>query len=186
MYIKEILKEIKQEKQKPDWAKWFHLSARNLGDKFEFTPRLPRTPYTDDQGNVIEDSITKRTSWAPSIEKAIDAIGMEGTYYIYAVKNLPGDVDLEDEIPKCSKRVGTEKKPYNADYDYVTYVEKNMNDPDWAKHITLDQQRKFLKRFKKDIKNCVPDAEDTKEHWATKPVVAQLIGIYKNKKAVFY
>lgn len=175
--------EVKSEsKQKPDWAKWFHLSSKNLGDTFEFVPRIPRSPFEDNEGVVIEDTITDRTSWAPSVEKAMEAITSDGVFHIYAVENLPGDVDLKKEIPKCTKRVGSDKMPYGYDYSFSDFVSKKY--PNWPAEFDLtDKQELQLKRdFKKKLKKCVPDAEKTKEHWATKPVVAKRVGTYNPYK----
>lgn len=175
-----LLETYLNEKEAPSWANWFHLSKVDLGEEFEFTPRIPTSPFEDPNG-IIEDDVTKRTSWAPSITDAIYAIGSSArivnNWYIYALEKLPGEVDLQDEFKKCDKRVGSPKNHYGVDFSYAEYEDQIWDE--YAKdpgRRTPAEAEAMKNRVRHDLKKCVPDANKTGEHWATKPVIARKIG----------
>lgn len=152
---------------------WFHISTSDLGPTFKFTPRLPKGTMPDENGQDIEDTTTLRSSWAPSIAKAVKAL--EGFYdhrqapgYVYHVESLPGDVDLPEEFNDCPSCPGNE---YGMDF-----VQKK-----WKDFVEKTQgHRPSPKEFNKELEDCVPDAPQTGEHWATKPVTATRIGVLRN------
>jgi hypothetical protein len=157
---------------------YYHLSTKNLGDEFEFTPRRPNAPYVGIDGSVIEDDFTPRSSWAPSIDKALTAI--EGLYnpekplYVYFVKSLPGKINLENELEHCPS---SPQNDYNIDFssnDWREWVDDvgDSKSKIKARTISLDSRHKVPVAFK----GCVPDADETDEIWATKPIKARLIG----------
>lgn len=156
--------------------KWYHLSEKDLGDKFTFTPRWPNAPYVDDNGDIIEDDFTKRSSWAPSIQKALEALPDNGpsvVYNVYVVGRLPGDVDLADTFEDCPE---SPKNPYGEDFETIKWKT-------WAHDVGVpfklteppqDAPRR-ARSAPKALAKCVPDAKRTGEHWATKPVIAKRV-----------
>lgn len=161
--------------------KWFHLSKKDLGEKFTFTPRAPVAPYNDKNGDIIEDYFTERVSWAPSIKKAYlaiqDYVYSDDVLYVYAVNSLEGEVDLQDEFELCHSNLSTKGNKYNTDWEYDKFLKwaakKDKKDPDDIIYHT---------QLSKELENCVPDALETDEHWSTKPIVAKKIGVFKNGK----
>ena len=159
---------------------WYHLSINYLGEKFTFSPRLPNSPYVGEGGHVIEDDFTKRTSWASSIKDALNALGAGPSdmyrelHFVYHTSTLPGDVDLEDEFEHAPESPGNK---YGTDFNLEKWV-------DWATKHTPDKkelQKKIAPpnpsvKAPAALKKLVPDAPETHEHWATKPVTATLIG----------
>jgi hypothetical protein len=150
-----------------------------LGPEFKFTPRHPEHPLTDENDDVIEDDFTFRTSWAKSVDEALTSLDSHGKLcFIYAVHDLPGEVDIAGEQHKC---------PRSPDNDYDEHFIRNdweewviANDPDAEKTLegTPDSPGEVPWAFR----NCVPDAYETEEYWATQPVVARRIGYVKNDK----
>ena len=174
-YVRSILAEGSSEVGTPEWARWFHLSQKNLGPKFVFDPRIPVSPSQSSSG-TIEDDSTKRTSWASSIFKAQQAIGMmpQGTtLYIYAVHDLPNEVDLQDEFKNCDDRLSTPDNEYGPGFERWRYEDSIWDEYD---------QKPPTRRIQQDLEKCVPDAMLSGEHWATSPVEARLIGTLKNHK----
>ena len=187
-FIRGVLNEgYTNENEGPSWANWYHLSAKDLGEEFTFTPRIPYSPF-EAHGGVIEDDITERTSWAPSIEAALGAIGPQShinkEWFIYAVPNLPGEVDLQDEFQSCDDRVGSPGNEYGIDWSYDKYEDQIWDDiaasPD---RRTPEEANAMKSKIKQDLKKCVPDAPQTGEHWATEPAVAKKIGVIKKNHA---
>jgi len=163
-YIKAVLCE---ESGPPSWAKWFHISSKDLGDEFTFTPRIPGAPYEDSDGNVIEDDITKRTSWAPSIDKAKEALEfVPQNGYVYAVSDLPGEVDLPIEFEEKSEELDSPGNEYGETWEMNKFM-------DYVGRVTGKIPSKAKVRH--ELEAMVPDAPRTGEHWATKPVVAKKV-----------
>ncbi len=154
-----------------------HLSIKDLGETFTFTPRNPAAPYIDIEDRTIEDDFTKRSSWAPSIVKAKEALeglfGERKPLFVYSTDKLPGDVDLADEFDNCPNSPGND---YGPDFlmskwrDYVADAPPKIQ----KKAVTA---KGSPHRVQVAFKKCVPDATRTKEHWATKPVTAKRIGV---------
>lgn len=167
-YIRQILKEDDFVTGRPKWIKFFHISKKDLGKEFTFTPRLPSTPAKNGS-EIIEDTITLRTSWATTIVDALEALNFDfGDGVIYGVKNLPGDVDLENEFEKRAPKVSKpEGNWYDIGWDRKKYRKETGKDQD-----EVDQ----------DLKKLVPDAPETHEHWATKTVTAHRVGRIEYQK----
>lgn len=169
---------------------YFHLSSKDLGPQFTFTPRLPNEPFRDDDDVPIEDFHTLRTSWAPSIEKATNALdSLKDVMYVYYVPSLPGRVDLRKELPKCPK---SPKNPYGRDFSSRKW--KEWHDPGFGDKAFPDPTDKPKSSFRQrivmkngladelqdELTNCVPDVVDTREVWATEPVTATKLGSLHN------
>lgn len=154
---------------------WYHLSFKDLGDEFVFTPRIPLTPYQDIDQDVIEDDHTKRTSWAPSIHdavKALEYVSGRTSVYVYYTDDLPGEVDLQQTFDDC---------PASPDNDYG----EKFNKKNWLSYTEKHAGRKLTAdEIDDEFTACVPDALATKEHWATEPVTAKKIGTYRSGKFV--
>ena len=155
--------------------RWYHLSQKDLGPSFTFTPRQPRFPQSGPHGMTIEDDFTERTSWAPNIERAIEALGASidrtGTLYIYATNKLSGEVDVEENFLDAPASPDNE---YGEQFDVMKFMDwaeeegypKDMlRAPPESKHSAI-----------RALKGQVPDSPETHEHWATKPVKAKMIG----------
>lgn len=166
------LKALLRETNELENYKYYHLSGKNLGSEFTFTPRTPRFPYEDDNGDVIEDDFTPRVSWAKSIDDALKALkpNNEGTFFVYAVDSLPGHVDVEEASQNGPSSPGND---YGPDFTLKKYI-------DWATENDVEVHRKGSTIV--DVENCVPDAEETQEQWATEPVNARQVGIIYNSR----
>lgn len=171
-FIREALEEksvtTKSSKISERDNKWnfFHVSTKDLGDKFTFTPRIPKSPYEDMHGVPIEDTITKRTSWAPSIKKALEALPSEFYYreklYVYAVENFSRALvpDFED----CPS--GPEGNEYGPGFIWKKYAEEYLS----------DEEQEDAEIRKTSLRHCVPDSLDTQEMWSLGPVTGTKIG----------
>jgi len=153
---------------------WYHVSATDLGKEFTFTPRTPRFPMSGPHGFTIEDDFTPRVSWAPSIDYALDALGgsinKSDTLYVYATNKLPGEVDVEENFLDAPSSPDNE---YGSTFDvgkFMDYAEEEgwpkdlLRAPPESKHSAI-----------RALKGQVPDAPETHEHWATKPITAKKI-----------
>lgn len=155
---------------------WYHLSINDLGPTFRFTPRRPRSPYVDRDDMVIEDQHTERTSWAPSIAMALQAIEAERSrikkYYVYFTPSLPGEIDLQDTFDDCPSNPGNEYGPEFMLKPWKRWVKSTT-----GRDLTFDDAED-------DLATCVPDAPQTGEHWATGPVTATRLGYLSSGKLV--
>jgi hypothetical protein len=160
-------------------AQFFHISSKDLGEKFTFTPRLPNAPFSNPHDlSIAEDTHTLRTSWAPSIEDAAEALQGSGVHktnmrlldgcYVYSVANLPGKIDTEKKFNKC---------PSSPDNEYGQEFSRKQ----YAAWRGLKQ---YSPEIEDELTYCVPDAPETHELWATKPVTARKIGYIDNGKLV--
>jgi len=160
---------------------WYHLSKNDLGEEFEFTPRQTTSPYMGQDGTVIEDDFSLRTSWAPTVNKALEALealqdmhGRNRTLHVYYTKSLPGKVDLEKKMEKCPSSPGNE---YGEDFSTRKWREwvDDTGDPKQVKKTRTPAPR-TRSSVPIAFKGCVPDADKTDEVWATKPLVAKRVG----------
>jgi len=176
-----ILGKAKKEKPLPILDKkyknynWYHLSQNDLGASFTFIPRIPKHPMNAN-GGMIEDDFSVRTSWAPDIKSALDAlygaIGEDKVLYVYATNKLPGEVDVEKNFDDAPSSPGNE---YGEDFDVNKFVR-------WGKEEGLSQELLEPPEGAEAIralKGQVPDSPKTHEHWATEPVKAIKIGMLK-------
>lgn len=164
-----------KEPAKKQQYKYYHLSSKDLGEEFTFTPRIPRKPFENEDGDVIEDDFTPRISWARDIEGALQAIPDLGQeFFVYATNDLPGKVDVAAQVQNCP----AVKQPGN-EYDEGDYFSlkkwKDFASKIEPKVVAPAQTSK--RKTPIGLEKCVPDAKDTKEVWATKPVTASCIGI---------
>lgn len=153
----------------------YHLSDTFLGEKVVLTPRIPRTPFEDMNGEIIEDTITPRVSLAPTLSKSFVALGREFEFdgFVYGVPN-----DWEVVIPWHNDRPKSPGNPYGP----------NPYGPNFTLEYYLDwlKSKKLPRPTKRDLRNLfwhlVPDAKSTKEVWSLKPVPVVLLGqIHRNK-----
>jgi hypothetical protein len=169
--------------ERPEWANFIHLSSNDLGAEFTFTPRIPRQPFQDIHGDPIEDTITKRTSWAKEPADAVDAISpiTSATMYIYGVESLPGEVDCEDEYDSHCKDDLEYEKTYhwNGGEENIVKYGTGWTARDYATNAFKEPADSDT--VKDDLELCVPDAPDTNEFWATQPVNAKQVGTYDRR-----
>lgn len=157
----------------------FHLSRRYLGTTFTFTPRVPPEPYSDNDGNIIEDDFTKRISLAADIDDARDAIAdyPETYYYIYAT-NEKNIYPIRKNIPKCPKNP---PKKYGGKFNLTKWLEKNH--PEELSRIEKERgftynlaPSKLEPEIKQQFQGCVPDSNKTHEEWSLKPLTMTFVG----------
>lgn len=170
---------------------YFHLSAHKLSkdDSFTFTPRLPRHPYEDDEGNIIEDDFTKRVSVAKTIDDALTSI--EGQtkpgewLFVYAGVGTPDAEAKQEDCPELEDmeysiifrmsdwlegklEAGEIKAPANAS------VRKWLDTPKRQRgKITPSGLPIYLGQ---EFEYCVPDADETRESWLSSPRELVFIG----------
>jgi hypothetical protein len=171
-YIKEVLLEAPQINELNNWN-YFHISLKDLGNNFLFTPRIPKNPYKDINDDIIEDITTKRTSWSTSINRAIYAIsgdsGLIGTAYVYATNDIGNFIDPSETFYDCPS--GPDGNEYG--YGFI-----------WKKYE--DELKNIGQKINKNdkLKHCVPDVVDTLEVWALQPVKGKKIGTIENGKFI--
>ena len=169
---------------------YYHVSLKYLGKSKILKPRIPRNRMSH------EDSITPRVCFSNSIKlcrKAIDISNYE-IVYVYKVEKLPGIVKPALNVKKFNKKY---KLKYNSNFELDnSVISKLSNDfkiPKPKPHkcnccsckisgFDYKHQQINEKIIKKIFTGLVPDAEETKEIWATKPVKVKFIGISQNNQ----
>jgi hypothetical protein len=167
-----------------DYFKFFHISEKNLGDVFTFTPRVPFSPFSAD-GYVIEDNFTNRISLAPSYENAL--IGEERPF-IYAgdLKLISSDniktIDLKQNLDKCPSSPGNQYGYYFKMEPWKEFILNNMEDKDDPQIRGIEKAaspKELPEPYKDQFKGCVPDAGKTDEKWAVEPTKLHLVAMWK-------
>jgi hypothetical protein len=168
--------------------KWVHLSANRLGgdrNMFTFTPRIPLTPASDRNGDVIEDDFTRRISVAPTIPLAMKALGggsLSG-FWVYAVdlrEDETDDVstlDLSQILPDCDADLSYED--VDGEEQVFSDVSANYELRRWLEQLTDDEYsgpNQMPADLQKSWQGCVHDSRETQEHWLTKPTPFLLLG----------
>lgn len=172
--------------------RFFHLSSNQLhknAKTFTFNPRVPKSPFEDDDYKVIEDNFTPRISLATKITDAIDALNVKkGKFYVYACdieSRLDDDINaipLNITIQKCKEEqnVGPE---YGQDYKLDQFIDKYADDIkkklkiSHPPHGRIYSPNQLPPKLKKKWTGCVPDAELTNEYWSIKDTKMYYIGI---------
>jgi hypothetical protein len=166
----------------------FHLSEKLLDEPtFEFTPRVPRYPLDDNQGNAWEDDFTPRISLASSILDARNA-GAHGSYCYagYTDKAIP----LAPRVDDCpGGALGLKGRITFSLGQYLSKIKDELT-PEETKAIlghsdppakSLDKIRNVkLYHLPERIKNrfylCVPDSPSTNEVVVLEPIVLMYLG----------
>ena len=146
MKIKISLNEIKygygknyiENKRLEELFRFFHLSSNQLHKNsrtFTFNPRVPKSPFEDDELRVIEDNFTPRISLATTIVDAVVALnaGFNSKFYVYACdieSRLDDDInaiplDLQFKQCKQGDNLGPE---YGEDYLFSKFIDKFRSD----------------------------------------------------------
>lgn len=186
---------------------YFHVSEHKLthGDFFKFTPRLPRYPYTDFQGNVTEDDFTPRISVAPTVNDALEALegqfdGTDGWAHLYAGV---GHADAEAKVEDCA-----EDEDPNNQYGQMFYLARWLKQRLLDGELSIEDAKKLGMQIppglwppgyeekdydpnhypsnlrpsmlpndlQDEFEYCVPDADETKEQWLLQPTTLIYIG----------
>lgn len=186
--------------------RYFHVSEQKLSkdDYFTFTPRVPRYPLTDNEGNVIEDDFSKRISVAPNVRLALSALGtgafdhLDGWAHLYAGIGHP---DVKAKTEGCPE---TDDMEYGEQFKLVRWLRQKMfdgdlsiedaqklgmrippglwpvgfKDPDWdPNRIPSGIKPSMLPtNLKTEFEHCVPDAEIHGENWLLKPTKLIYVG----------
>lgn len=166
----------------------FHLSTKKLekdGD-FDFTPRVPAHPWEDGNGSVTEDDFTKRISLAPTIEKAVEALGMgDASYFVYAgdIKNISTDdikvTPLKISFKKCKKDLSIPGNKYGLDFSLSKWKKKVMPKQNLAR-----KPSQLEPELRKKFYACVPDALSSDEMWSLDGITLYRIGEYLGRGQV--
>lgn len=149
---------------------FFHVKKDFLGEELLLTPRLPSSPITDDTGIVLEDMHTPRISFSTSIEGAIQAVQDQfGTseLFVYATDKLPGMIELNQEAPQ----------DFNRDFDAVRFLKSKGFESPFPDDFTQTFDWSLQPEINRFFHFCVPDANETGEIWATKPVSVTIVGL---------
>ena len=155
----------------------FHLSSKFLGEPtFTFNPKIPRYPFEDIDGNVIEDDFTKRISLAADIEDARDAVIEQGgtCFYVYGIQEDTNIESVIDNRPDCPTIPPNE---YNTKFRIKKWLRNNH--PDVLNSFNLKDQIKpssLPKELKDKFQGCVPDSNKTYEEWSRQPLQMIFIG----------
>lgn len=167
---------------------YFHVSGQKLSqdDFFEFTPRVPRSPYSDFEGNVTEDDFSKRISVAPYIHLALMATDgqFDGDEWIHLYAGT-GQPDADARQKDCPE---TDEMGYDTDFIMTKWLNSKSENGDLAPNDNKDIRRWVDRKnrtirprilpdyLKQDFEQCVPDADETKEQWLTKPTTLVYVG----------
>lgn len=170
---------------------FFHISTQKLSqnDSFTFIPRIPRFPYEDDEGNIIEDDFTKRISVSSDIESALEAI--EGQYipnewlHLYAGFGNPDAEAKQEDCPE------TENMQYNTNFRMSKWLEDKIESGEVKAPANTSIKRWLNQPLKRvgqitpgglpnylssEFEHCVPDSDETKESWLLKPTTLVYVG----------
>lgn len=171
--------------------KGFHISPQKLSfdDWFTFTPRKPRYPYQDHEGNIIEDNFTPRISVSPTIEHALTAI--EGQFipgewlHVYAVTEYP---DIEAKQEDCPE---TDDMPYDLNFTMSKWLKNKLDTgtlkspgdvsiKNWLTNTTRSRPSispaSLPSYLSNEFEFCVPDSDETHESWFLKPTTMVYVG----------
>lgn len=150
---------------------FFHISTTKLGKDFIFSARVPDMPFTDENGDIIEDNFTKRVSLATTIQGCLDAITDEEAdgYYVYGVKKQ--EMDL-----KYLLDLSTIKSPGPDGYNY----DSNFTLMDWCGYNNIEYKYSSPNDLPDNYKNkffgLVPDCNITGEFWYLKDLKMKYLG----------
>lgn len=134
----------------------FHLSGRSDIEVLE--PRIPRLRFMDVDGFEIEDSVTPRVCFGPTVEECAQALGYGHDCYIY----VPVDsTELTDPMSKANPPDG-----FGPDFTWEVFL-RNSGIETYDQGLALSKQ---LLQF------CVPDLDETGELWALTPVKVRCVG----------
>jgi hypothetical protein len=150
---------------------YVHLSCEDKGARDYWRPQVPRGPYTDKEGKVIEDTTTPRLCFARHIGKAARAIGYQGSYLYVPLR----DVAMKELNVDPPDSPGNRYGPNYVWSKYCAWkgvpVGEDLSILDmWAGAFEADEYHKEA------LKGCVPDANLTGEVWRTKPLHVRRIG----------
>jgi len=168
--------------------RFFHLSTIKLhkkDDTFTFNPRIPKNPFEDADGYVIEDDYTKRISLATTINDAIEAIGEPTVthYHVYACdveSKLDDDIDaisLKMQLGRCDADLSTADNKYGRDFDMYKYLKRNVLSPDKYRPEKSIGPKDLPPRHKQKFFGCVPDADEHNEYWSIRDTTMYYIGV---------
>jgi len=137
----------------------FHLTDKWLGDSFIPRLQVPKSPYEDAYGNVIEDETTPRMSVAPTIQGCLRGLNEDGVFrrlYVYAAK----DAKLFKPFGRwCPSSPGNR---YGPNFSWKAYVEHNKEFDKYGDEIRWYDEDRWSA-----VENCVPDQKYSNEHWIT-------------------
>jgi len=166
--------------------RFFHLSSLNLHKNkttFTFNPRVPRSPYEDDNGHVIEDDFTKRISLSTTIGDAVISIpdADVGTkLYVYACdveSRFDDDIDaiqLSLEFGRCKEELSSAQNPYGQIFNLNKFLKrKKIKNAD-----VIHTPSQLSPKIKSMFTACVPDSYENNEYWSTKDTKMYYIGVY--------
>ena len=147
--------------------KFLHLTDAYLGEEATLKPKIPKWPYEDEKGCVIEDAITPRVSFATSIDSALLALkdyAAYDVYYIYGTDKLngmyvPKALREEDNAVTFLVRSGVLSSSFSFEYGCLSLIRKLGK-----------------KKYQEAFKGVVPDADVTGEIWAKKSTNVQYVG----------
>lgn len=135
---------------------FFHISTTKLGNKFIFNPRIPEMPFTDDEGDIIEDNFTYRISLAKTIKNCLEAITDEEVdgYYVYGVKIDSMDFNKLLDLSNVDCPIG-----YGEDFVLRDWLDDNNIEGKYYSvgDLPIEYRDKFY--------GCVPDVVNTNEFW---------------------
>lgn len=137
----------------------FHLTTKWLGDSFIPRLQVPKSPYEDMYGNVIEDETTPRMSVAPTIQGCLKGLSEEDVYsrhYVYAAKDAKLFKPFGRWCPKSPRN------PYGPNFSWKAYEEHNTEIDEYGDEIGWSDEDRWTA-----IENCVPDQKFSNEHWIT-------------------
>ena len=149
----------------------FHVSKRDLGENFTFTPRIPEN--TDELDS--EDFTTPRVCVSGSLDDAMAGLFGElpkkylpqPEVFVYATKSSP-DLYVPNSDGKPEDMPGN---PFNIWWSWKKYAESKNLDPN-----------RHSKDHGETVEGCAPDAQITGELWSLKPITMKKIGrIWNNE-----
>lgn len=172
---------------------FFHVSEHKLSKDnfFTFTPRVPRHPFVDDEGNITEDDFTPRISVAPTVELALEALGegslenVDGWGHLYAgLQHADAEATTED----CPE---TDDMEYDMNFRMSRWLQSkfeageirppaNLQVRKWLDKPTRQRETIYPSGLPTDLvdefEGCVPDADETREQWLLKPTKLVYVG----------
>lgn len=140
-------------------------------------PQIPKGPFDDSEGFVIEDNFTKRVSLGASPEACVSGLSGERPHRkYYDLYKTIGPV----EVIKITGMEGPSipGMEYGPDFSFSKYIEYLESQHPTTNFKNLVSPSSLPEPFRSDWKYAVPDAGSTGEFWSLSPVKVIYLGVY--------
>lgn len=138
-------------------------------------PGVPKYPFEDEDGCVLEDDFTPRVCLGATLETCIKGLQDKHKYYdVYeTVENIRVKKPITVAGPKYNGIGYTSKK-----FRFHGWVEAQEAEHPDLQYFNITKPSQLPKGLQKAFKYCVPDGKETGELWSLNPVRVKYVGLY--------